>query len=383
MDELIKDYYEKNCTHAEIQCLLKKNHDISVSVINIKRILKGLNLIRRNIKESQLKDVCTAVIQELESSGYNLGYRALWQKLKKKYGFTVKRDTVYQILRHADPEGIQERYGNKLRRRQYLSPGPNFLWHMDGYDKLKQFGFAIHGCVDGFSRMVLWLEVASTNNDPEVTAFYYLSTLKQLKFMPTILRSDKGSENVLIGSLQVCLRKKHVDKLAGEKSYITGKSVRNQRIESFWGRMRQHSMDFYIQFFKCMQSKNLFDGSRLHILCLQYCFAFLIKQDLKLTKDLWNTHHIRKQNINSQAHGKPFIMYNAPEKFGSRDYQKNCDVFVVDRLIEECTKKPTLVDPDFKELVHLLIPDVICPTTPEEGLQLYKLILERIEENKY
>ena len=28
---------------------------------------------------------------------------------------------------------------------------PNFLWHCDGYDKLKPFGIAIHGCIDGYS----------------------------------------------------------------------------------------------------------------------------------------------------------------------------------------------------------------------------------------
>lgn len=28
--------------------------------------------------------------------------------------------------------------------------GPNFLWHVDGYDKLKQFGFAIHGAIVGY-----------------------------------------------------------------------------------------------------------------------------------------------------------------------------------------------------------------------------------------
>ena len=24
------------------------------------------------------------------------------------------------------------------------------LWHLDGYDKLKPYGFAIHGCIDGY-----------------------------------------------------------------------------------------------------------------------------------------------------------------------------------------------------------------------------------------
>ena len=27
--------------------------------------------------------------------------------------------------------------------------GPDFVWHMDGYDKLKPFGFCIHECIDG------------------------------------------------------------------------------------------------------------------------------------------------------------------------------------------------------------------------------------------
>ena len=31
----------------------------------------------------------------------------------------------------------------------FLFQGPNFLWHIDGYDTLKAYGFAIHGCIDG------------------------------------------------------------------------------------------------------------------------------------------------------------------------------------------------------------------------------------------
>ena len=26
---------------------------------------------------------------------------------------------------------------------------PNEVWHCDGYDKLKPYGFAIQGCIDG------------------------------------------------------------------------------------------------------------------------------------------------------------------------------------------------------------------------------------------
>lgn len=44
-------------------------------------------------------------------------------------------------------------------RRCYYSEGPSYVWHLDGYDKLKPYGFPIHGCIDGFSRKILWLEV--------------------------------------------------------------------------------------------------------------------------------------------------------------------------------------------------------------------------------
>ena len=64
------------------------------------------------------------------------------------------------VLSQLDPEGCLQRRCKKLRRRKYsikvnLNPllyislfpskGPNYLWHTDGYDKLKPYGFCIHG----------------------------------------------------------------------------------------------------------------------------------------------------------------------------------------------------------------------------------------------
>ena len=56
------------------------------------------------------------------------------------------------------------RRARRLHRRLYHFPGPNHTWHIDGNDKLVPFGFGIHGCIDGFSRYVVWLNVYSTNN---------------------------------------------------------------------------------------------------------------------------------------------------------------------------------------------------------------------------
>ena len=54
------------------------------------------------------------------------------------------------------------------------------IYGIDGYDKLKPFGFSVNGAIDGFSRRILWLEVASSNNDPKIVAQYYLDCVRQL-----------------------------------------------------------------------------------------------------------------------------------------------------------------------------------------------------------
>lgn len=48
---------------------------------------------------------------------------------------------------------------------------------MDGYDKLKPYGFAINGCIDGFSRYIVWMEAYTTNDNPKVIADYFISLL--------------------------------------------------------------------------------------------------------------------------------------------------------------------------------------------------------------
>ena len=73
---------------------------------------------------------------------------------------------------------IELRSSHHLARRTYLSVGPNCLWNIDWYDKIKSFGFAIHGAIDGFSRKILWLRVASSNNNPKVITSYYMDCVR-------------------------------------------------------------------------------------------------------------------------------------------------------------------------------------------------------------
>ena len=101
------------------------------------------------------------------------------QRLVNDNRLTIDRETVRCALKVLNLEWVDRRLSKKLKRRQYRACGPNNTWHIDGYDKLKQFGFCIQGAIDGYSRRILWLEVASINNDPAVIAYYYTTYLRK------------------------------------------------------------------------------------------------------------------------------------------------------------------------------------------------------------
>ena len=119
-------------------------------------------------------------------------------------GIRCRREDVRKMVCDKDPEGVQLRKQRRLRCRKYLSPGPNFVWHNDGHDKLKPYGFSIHGGVDGFSRRVLWLEVSTSNKMPEIIAKYYLDAVKR-NGLPVNVKGDDDTEHSLVQPIHLLL----------------------------------------------------------------------------------------------------------------------------------------------------------------------------------
>lgn len=248
-DELIKLYFMEGLKYAEIVLFLFCNHNIKMTIRHLKRILRKLNLRRRPIQYSPTQDVVNIIREECNVSGQCAGYRTMWKRLIRDYGLAVKRDDVMKIMQQIFPNATEERKAHRLKRRMYTLKGPNYVWHIDGYDKLKPFGFCIHGCIDGYSRSIMWLEVASSNNDPAFIAKYYLDCLMYVKCAPKILRADMGTENSSISFLQPLFRYTSTDSMAGIKSFMYGKSTSNQRIEAWWEKLRKLGIHWWINLF--------------------------------------------------------------------------------------------------------------------------------------
>lgn len=333
-DELITEMFHHGYQYDVIVALLeKKGHKMHLRTLKRRRSDLGLRRKGHDVNESEIE---LLIRREVEGAGRLDGYRNIWHALRLRHHVHVPRSLVARLLKKIDPDGVEDRRARRLRRRQYLSPGPNFCWHVDGFDKLKTYGIPIHGCICGYSRKILWLEVVKSNNDPSVPAKLYLDTVQSLKGCPKIVRSDCGTENVTLAAMQCSLRALHTDEFAAEKAHRFGTSPANQRIEGWWSFLQRNRSSWWISFFKDMSESGVLNlGDTFHMECLWFCFMKVIQADLDKVKDHWNSHYIRKSRHDTVP-GVPDILFYLPEYSGSRNCLQHVTQAQIDELEEHC-----------------------------------------------
>jgi hypothetical protein len=270
VQELATKYFEMGLLYRDIVSTFEKVHHITISERHLKRILRGLTLRRRG-EYSSLHDVVHFLMTEIRGSGMLHGYRMMHARCIQN-NVRVKKEDVRLILREIDPEGVETRIGRRLRRRSYFASGPNFVWHLDGYDKLKPFGLCISGCIDGFSRKIIWMNVYRTNNNPKVIGGYFLEAVRLLRGCPKLVRGDYGTENKLVCDFQMFLRRNCTDNAAG-RCYLDGASTCNQRIESWWSFLRKECSQFWMELLRPLIDSGDFQGCFLDKGIMQFCFT--------------------------------------------------------------------------------------------------------------
>uniref|UniRef100_A0A096M9Y3 Integrase catalytic domain-containing protein n=1 Tax=Poecilia formosa TaxID=48698 RepID=A0A096M9Y3_POEFO len=146
-------------------------------------------------------------------------------------GIRVQTSRVMETMRVVDPVGtICRGLGIAvIHRRVYSVPSPLALWHIDRNHKLIRWRIVIHGGIDGYSRKIMFL--TASNNNRASTVLKAFITAVQKFGLPIRVRSNRGGENVEVA----CHMLQHPESQKGaERSFITGRSVHNQRIERMW-----------------------------------------------------------------------------------------------------------------------------------------------------
>lgn len=174
----------------------------------------------------------------------------------------------------------------------------------------------------------MWLEAASTNNNPFVVCSFFVETVKHLGGLPYIVRADKGTENVNVEMTQKLLRMDNDDNRSGAgTTFLYGSSPSNQRIEAWWSKFPQHGMTAWIEYFQMLELHGIIDTSKkMDIQCVRFCYFELLRKELDLIRMQWNTHHIRPSKKSCAPSGKPETMFRSPELYDTRSYLQEVSV---------------------------------------------------------
>ena len=154
---------------------------------------------------------------------------------------------------------------------------------MDGNHKLIQpYRFVIHGGIDGFSRLIVFLK-ASTNNRASTVLECFRESVNQYN-LPSRVRTDMGLENTEVARFMLQSRG------LNRGSIITGTSVHNQRIERLWREINSIVCSRFVNIFSYLESLLFDTTNELHLFVLHLVYTPLINQALNELTEAWNCH---------------------------------------------------------------------------------------------
>jgi hypothetical protein len=87
---------------------------------------------------------------------------------------------------------------------EYIVPGPDYIWSVDGYKKLSKFGIQIYAAIDIYSRYVIWVYIGISNRTATSVLAQYLWTVYRYRKHLYIIRSDRGVETPIFAEVYYC-----------------------------------------------------------------------------------------------------------------------------------------------------------------------------------
>ncbi|XP_014677213.1 PREDICTED: uncharacterized protein LOC106817080 [Priapulus caudatus] len=336
---------------------------LKVSTKTIHRRMRQFGLVALDRPGHLPEEELDQVVKDAMSDNRRIGANGVHVKLRNK-GINVPRDKVRESVRRVDPFGVALRSRRTLKRREYSVKGPNSLWHIDGNMKLIRWRIAVHGAVDGYSRLIVFLK-ASINNKATTVHQHFENAVKEYGW-PSRVRVDKGGENTLVCDAMLRYHG------AGRGSAIRGKSVHNIRIERLWVDVWNGSTNVFYDLFCQFEANHVLDpNSDEQMFALHYVYLPRIQKSLDDFTAMWNHHTLRTAKSSPlQLFVQRSLELQHSANTAMRDMFRQTEEPDNDANGESANSEPENED----NLTIVNIPETIMPITADH----YQLLQSRI-----
>ncbi|KAE9972207.1 hypothetical protein EG328_005132 [Venturia inaequalis] len=324
-------FFENLLTDAQmLPMLAQKGWTLKKRTLERLRLEIGLRRRRgrRAVDIDEAINAARQMVREEMKSGMIDGFGSgLLYTYFRNNGYSISKTLLYQVYTEMNPELVEARRKNYQRHRgEYVVPGPNWLWSIDSYDKLKPYGIQIYACIDAYSRYIIWIYVGISNSSAVSTFGQFINALKAIRRGPAWIRSDKGGETTLLAQAHYELLQAHDPNLRFQDTYIFGTSVKNQRIEAWWMQFTKGHIFRWRKFFGFMAHTHQYDHDQIvDRIALLALYIPILREEIASFVQVWNNHYIRRQkNRPNMVPGRPFVLYNIPPT-GTQNYAVNLD----------------------------------------------------------